>query len=58
MKHEVAKANWHIDLADKIETAEDGDTIVCHAEAMVEMGKSALSRMCPEKKITFEIENA
>lgn len=53
MRHVIPYANWTMALADTIEYAMDGDEILCHSEAMREMGLSAASRMCPGKKITF-----
>ena len=43
-------------LADKIEQCADGDTIQVHNESMLELARSAHSSMCPNKKITFELE--
>ncbi len=56
MKITIPRANWHMALADAIEKAAPGDTILCHEEAMAELGRIAQSRMCPDKQLTFEIE--
>jgi len=50
----IERKNWHIDLAAKIESSKDGDTIICHSDAMAELAKSAKARMCPEKNVIFE----
>lgn len=57
MKHEINSRNWHMDLVDKIEMASSADTIVCHTDAMIELGRNAQSRLCPEKTLIFIIEN-
>lgn len=52
----VPHNNWHMALADIIETAKDGDTIICHSDAMAELAERARTRMCPEKQLTFTTE--
>lgn len=54
MRHEIPYANWTSHLADAIDAASAGETIVCHSAAMCEMGESARARMCPEKAVEFE----
>jgi len=56
MRYEIPTSNWHTALADAIEDAADGDTIVCHSEAMELLADSARARMCPEKLLVFEVE--
>ena len=53
MRHEIPYANWSSHLADAIDDASAGDTIVCHSQSMCEMGESARTRMCPEKPLAF-----
>ncbi len=55
MKHEIPHTNWTTHLADAIEEAADGDTIVCHNEGMKGLAESALPRVCPGKTILFEV---
>ena len=55
MRHIISTTDWTTSLADAIEVANNGDTIVCHNDAMVELGKRARSRMCPNKTLTFEL---
>ena len=45
-------------LAKAIDEAVDGDTIVVKYKAMELLGLSAKSRMCPNKKLTFELEQS
>lgn len=56
MKHTVPAANWTTFLAEFIRTAEDGDTIEVHTEAMRELAHRAHWRMCPEKNLTFVVQ--
>jgi hypothetical protein len=51
----VPEVNWHMVLADIIDTAVDGDTVLCCTESMVELGQGAHSRMCPQKKLMFVV---
>lgn len=55
MEHEINRGNWTMHLAGTIEKAENGDTIICHSDAMVELAKRAAFRMCPKKTLTFTI---
>lgn len=43
-------------LADVIESAQDGDTIAVPSEAVAELGEMARERMCPNKELTFIVE--
>ena len=53
-----SKANWAISLAGIIANAHDGDTIVVHSSAMMEMAERARRRTCPDKRLTFEVSAA
>jgi len=55
MRHEIPTANWTSHLADAIEQAADNDTIVCHSPDMVALAERAQARMCPAKKLVFEL---
>lgn len=54
MTHTLAATNWTQALAALIESAADGDTISVRNRSQAEMGKSALARMMPDKKLAFE----
>lgn len=54
MKIKIPAGNWHMALADAIESAKDGDVIVIKSDAQKQLGLSAKGRMCPNKDITFE----
>ena len=56
MTHEIPSKDWPRALADAVRAAADGDTIVCHSEAMAWMGKRALSRKHPGKTLVFAVE--
>lgn len=56
--HMIPKAGWPTALANTIDQCEDGDTIIVHTEAMLELGQIAQARMCPEKSIAFEIKQS
>ena len=56
MKHTIPRADWHMKLADAIEKASAGDTIVCHSEAMKHLGESARKWLCPDKDLVFVLE--
>lgn len=56
MKHTVPASNWTVTLADLIGVARDGDTIEVHTEAMRELARLAHRRMCPEKNLTFVVQ--
>lgn len=45
--------NWHIHLADAIENAESNHVIMCHSEAMRELGFIAAKRM--GKVVRFQV---
>lgn len=55
-RHTLPAANWHMALANAIEAAQDDDTIVCHSEAMAELAEEARQRLCPSKRLVFEVE--
>ena len=57
MKHEIPRSNWPTALAEAIENADDGDTIVCHNEDMAQLAERARQRMCPKKTLMFEIDD-
>lgn len=52
----VTNANWTTELANAIKTAEDGDKIVVSSNDKKELAERALARMCPEKQITFVVD--
>jgi len=56
MQYVIPAGGWVSRLADAIENAEAGDSIVVRSEAMLELAERARSRMCPEKQITFILE--
>lgn len=56
-KHTLPMANWHMALADIIERADDGDVVIVPDEFTKELGERAKQRMCPDKKLTFEVNN-
>jgi hypothetical protein len=43
-------------LAEAIRDSVDDDVIIVKTEAAKELGERAKSRMCPDKKITFEVQ--
>lgn len=51
----IPAGNWTIALADAIEQSVDGDVIVVDSDVKVELGQDAKDRMCPEKRLTFEV---
>jgi hypothetical protein len=55
--HTVERKNWHVHLAGVIQKAKDGDTIICHSQPMIELAERARSRLCPEKKLIFKMED-
>ena len=55
MKHIIPTTDWHMALAQILETAVDGDIIVVKNESQQELAKRAISRMRPELKVTFVI---
>lgn len=56
MTHEVPSNGWPVALAHIVRRAADGDTILCHSEAMASMGKRALSRKHPGKTLVFTVK--
>ena len=52
----ISGKNWTDELAKAIQKAKSGDTIKCQSNAMKELGLRAQARMCPEKKLYFEID--
>ena len=52
----IPSSNWTMHLADAIEESVDGDIIVVASEDAKELGQRAQRRMCPGKKITFQVE--
>lgn len=44
-KIKIPRVNWHIALAEAIRTAQPGDTILVHSEAMKGLAQSAMKRM-------------
>lgn len=57
MKYEIPMKNWTEALASAIEKADDGDVIVVSNIKQIALGNSAKSRMCPDKKVTFELKD-
>ena len=55
MRHIIPERNWHMELANTIDNAQDGDTIVVHDEDMERLALRAKSRMCPNRELNFEI---
>jgi hypothetical protein len=53
--HQLPSGNWPTALADAIEHALDGDTIVVHDPAMQALAESAAARMCPHKHLLFRL---
>lgn len=52
----IPAGNWTTALADTLDQAEDGDTIVVQSERMKELGERALSRRKDGKKVSFVVE--
>jgi hypothetical protein len=50
--------DWTTALAAIIKAAEIGDTIVVSNVAAKELAERALRRMCPEKSLTFVVQDA
>lgn len=48
--------SWLDVLTAHIEKAKDGDSITVRSEAAKELAERARLRMCPEKKIIFEVK--
>lgn len=57
-RHVIPEINSHTALSDAIRLAHAGDTIACRTEAMKEMGERAHARMCPDKRLEFEVTDA
>ena len=55
--HHLHAANWTAQLADLIGNAADGDTIVVSNEAQAELAAMAHDRMCPAKRLIFEVNS-
>lgn len=53
----IPRTNWTMALADAIRDACDGDVIVVHNDDMRELGERAKGRMCPNKTLTFQVED-
>lgn len=53
MTHTLPIINWHTVLAEIINKANDGDTIICQTDNKKELAERAASRMCPDKKLSF-----
>ncbi len=53
----IPRRNWHMELADAIESAEPDETIEVHSDDMRELAKSAHQRMCPTKPLTFVVKD-
>lgn len=49
--------NWLKKLATDIEKAKNGDVVIVQNVAAKELAERARLRMCPEKKIVFEVRN-
>lgn len=58
MIHDIPYDHWPEALAQAIENATDGDTIICHTETMIVLAERARQRMCPLKSIVFQVEEA
>lgn len=58
MKHIIPSGNWTTALADAIESAQDGDVIVVHNAAMLELAMRAQERMihARDTRLAFEIQ--
>jgi hypothetical protein len=56
MTHTIPHREWLSYLAEAIETANDGDTIVCHSDAMKTWGQRTLNKMFPGKTLHFDVE--
>ena len=55
MRYEIPFGNWRSALADTIQDASEGDTIVCHNTDMRALAERARLRMCPEKALVYEV---
>ena len=55
MRHLIPRRDWHMKLAEAIQKASEGDTIVCFDEEMQELGERARLRMCPDKPLKFKL---
>lgn len=57
MRHPIPSGNWTSALADAIESAQDGDVIIVHNAAMLELAMRAHERMihARDTRIVFEI---
>ncbi len=55
-QYDATGGGWTTKLANAIKDAADGDSIQVESEAGVELGRGALARMCPEKKLSFVVK--
>ncbi len=51
----IPTANWTTAIVNAIEIARDGDKIIVHNDAMKELAKRAIARMCPDKQIILTV---
>lgn len=56
MRYTIPTRSWTLMLWVAIAAAQDGDVIEVHNDAMQELAERARLRMCPDKNLTFEIE--
>jgi len=56
MRRIIPASNWHMALAEAIESSGEDDVIVVSDEYKLDLGKAAAERM--GKSVTFEIEEA
>ena len=57
MKYILESKNWTTALAILIAQCEDGDEIVFGSDNIKQVGERAKNRMCPEKSVTFSVED-
>ena len=55
MRYEIPTGGWTTALADAIDDATAGDTIVCHNTDMRALAERARLRMCPDKALVYEV---
>ncbi len=58
MRYEVGEKDWERVLAIKIKHAYNGDVIVVPNDKIKKWGKYAKTRICPDKRITFEVNKS
>jgi len=57
MRHIIPnEANWHTHLAGILGSSRPGDIIVCFSDSVRELADRAKRRMCPDKQLTFIVE--